>query len=83
MMVNGNLARIRDWERLKLFVINRMSTVTKRAKQVFAELERRGYLFDAERKDFVTCEPRNKRYSRSMPIDYKAQMARHDQANQE
>ena len=82
-MVNGNLAQIGDRELLKLFIINSTPTVNRRAKQVFAELERRGYLFDTERNDFVTCEQWNKRYSRSMPIDCKERTARRDRASQE
>jgi hypothetical protein len=82
-MVDGNLSRIGDREVLKLFVINSTPTVTRRAKQVFAELERRGYPFDTERKDFVTCEQWKKRFSRSMPIDCKEAMARRDWASQE
>ena len=81
-MVDGNMAQIGDRELLKLFVINSTPTFTRRAKQVFAELERRGYLFDTERKEFVSCEEWNKRYIRSIAIDCEEQMARRDRLSQ-
>ena len=70
-MATESLTRLADRELLKLFAVTSTLSFTKRAKQVFAELERRGYLFDTERKDFVTCEQRNQRYSRTMPVDCK------------
>ena len=67
-MANGNLAHIRDMELMKLFEISSSGGITKRAKQVRAELERRGYLFDEAEGDFVTCAQWNQRHA-DMPLD--------------
>ena len=67
-MANGNLAHIRDMELMKLFEISSSGGITKRAKQVRAELERRGYLFDENEQDFVTCAEWNQRHA-DMPMD--------------
>ena len=61
-MIDKNLTRLADRELLKLFSVTRTLSLSKRAKQVYAELERRGYIYDPERKDFVTCEQWNKRH---------------------
>jgi hypothetical protein len=68
-MVDGNLAKIQDKELLKLFAITSTSTPTRRARQLLAELQRRGYLYDLERNDVVTCEQWNTRYRFTAPID--------------
>ena len=78
-MVDENLARIRDKELMKLFDLSSTPILTRRAKQVLAELERRGYLFDLERKDFVTCEQWNARHG-DMPIDCEQQARRLDRS---
>ena len=62
-MADHSLAHIRDTELMKLFQISSSGGMTKRAKQVLSELERRGYLFDANRHDFITCEQWNIRHS--------------------
>ena len=67
-MADENLARIRDTELMKLYGISSSNGITKRARQVRTELERRGYLFDDINRDFVTCAEWNKRYS-DMPMD--------------
>ena len=67
-MVDGNLAHIRDMELMKLFEISSLGGITKRAKQVRTELERRGYLFDDIRREFITCEQWNKRHA-DLPMD--------------
>lgn len=64
-----NLAKIRDVELVKLFAVTSTSTLTRRAKQVLAELQRRGYLYDLVRKDVVTCEQWNVRNSHTAPIN--------------
>ena len=67
-MADENLARMADGQLMKLFSISSERSLTRRAKQVIAELEQRGYLFDREHKDFVTCEQWNARHS-DMPMD--------------
>lgn len=61
-LVDTNLARLEDRELLKLFSVTRTLSLTKRGQQVFAELERRGYIFDEERNVFVTCAQWNARH---------------------
>jgi hypothetical protein len=67
-MGDENLAQIRDMELMKLYELSSSGGITKRAKQVLTELERRCYLFDAKRRDFITCEQWNIRHS-DAPID--------------
>ena len=61
-MIDANLARLGDRELMKLFALSSTKSITKRAAQVIAELEQRGYLFDPNRRDFVTCEQWNALY---------------------
>ena len=61
-MVDKNLTRLADRELLKLFSVTRTLSLAKRAKEVVAELERRGYIYDEERGDFVTCAQWNTRH---------------------
>ncbi|MEO8394564.1 MAG: hypothetical protein ABI700_16335 [Chloroflexota bacterium] len=67
-MTDENLAQIRDKELMKLYEISSLGGITKRAKQVRTELERRGYLFDDIYREFITCEQWNTRHS-DAPID--------------
>jgi hypothetical protein len=59
-MPTNNLAGMGDRELLKLFAVSGGDSGTRRAKQVRAELERRGYVYDAQSKMAVTCEEWNK-----------------------
>ena len=79
-MADANLAKMRDTELLKLFAITSTDTLTRRAKQIIAELQRRGYLYDLERNDMVTCAEWNTRYSRSAPIDCAEQARSRDRS---
>ena len=67
-MSDENLSHIRDLELMKLFALSNAHGTGKREKQMIAELERRGYLFDVNRRDFITCEQWNRRHS-DAPID--------------
>jgi hypothetical protein len=67
-MADETLSHIRDMELMKLYEISSSGGITKRAKQVRTELERRGYLFDEQRRDFITCAEWNKRHS-DAPMD--------------
>ncbi len=78
-MTDGNLAQIRDKELMKLYEISSVVGSTKRAQQVLTELERRGYLFDAKRRDFITCEQWNTRHS-DAPIDCAEHARRRDRS---
>ncbi|MEO8393328.1 MAG: hypothetical protein ABI700_10080 [Chloroflexota bacterium] len=75
-MTDENLAKMRDTELLKLFAITSTNTLTRRAKQIIAELERRGYLYDPERNDMVTCAEWNIRHRLTAPIDCEEQARR-------
>lgn len=57
-MADNNLAQMGDMELLKLFSINGQQA-TPRARQVRAELERRGYHYDPVQKSYVTCQKWN------------------------
>lgn len=59
MMPRNNLAEMNDGMLLKLFEVNGDQN-TPRARQVRAELERRGYLYDPVRHTFVSCEQWNR-----------------------
>ncbi len=61
-MADNNLAQMGDRELLKLFSITSTAGVTRRVKQVEAELVRRGYSFDPHQRDMIPCEEWNKRY---------------------
>jgi hypothetical protein len=61
-MSDEAFSHIEDMELMKLFEMNSVRRINKRAKQVRAELARRGYLYDSNRRDFVTCEEWNTRY---------------------
>jgi len=65
-----------DRELLKLFALIGEGRGDQRAKQVLAELQWRGYLYDLERKDIVTCEQWNVRYRLTAPIDCAEQARR-------
>ena len=67
-MADETLAKIQDRELMKLFAISSSDGITKRAKQVRTELERRGYLFDDIHRVFVTCAEWNQRHA-DMPMD--------------
>ena len=62
-MADKTLARLEDRELLKPFTITSALGITHRSKQVFAELEQRGYLYDSRRRDFITCAQWNKRHA--------------------
>lgn len=61
-MSNNAFDNIQDKELMKLFKISSFRKITMRAKQVIAELERRGYFYDAAFRDFLTCDQWNIRY---------------------
>ncbi len=58
-MIDKHLAQMGDMELLKLFAVNG-SQATPRSRQVRAELERRGYVFDPSKHTHVTCEQWNR-----------------------
>ncbi len=55
----NNLAKMDDMSLLKLFEVNGAQD-TARARQVRAELERRGYVYDPSKHTFVSCEQWNR-----------------------
>lgn len=61
-MAANNLAHMTDMALLKLFSVNSTHSSSRRAQQIRAELERRGYIFDLERQTFITCEQWNMRH---------------------
>jgi len=67
-MTSGNLAQLTDTQLLHLFEVSAKPIMSKRLKQVVAELERRGFIFDENERDFVTCAEWNQRHA-DMPID--------------
>ena len=67
-MASDNLAQLNDRQLMHLFEASFSGEMSKRLKQVRAELERRGYLFDEAERDFVTCAEWNQRHA-DMPMD--------------
>lgn len=68
LMASNNLAQLTDAQLLHLFEVSAKPVMSRRLKQVVAELERRGYIFDEKQQDFVTCAQWNQRHA-NMPID--------------
>lgn len=58
-MPANNLAKLDDMSLLKLYGVNGAQD-TARARQVRAELERRGYVYDASKHTWVSCEQWNR-----------------------
>ncbi len=61
-MAGKHLAEMDDGSLLRLFLIMGGDNGTRRAKQIRAELERRGYIYDEQRKVAVTCAEWNRHY---------------------
>ncbi len=61
-MADSNLAQMNDQSLLKLFEVIGAVSTTRRARQVRAELERRGYLFDPLEGDYTICAEWNQRH---------------------
>ena len=62
-MAENNLAKREDWDLLKLFSHTSSLAVTRRRQQIMVELERRGFIYDKDRDDFLTCEQWNERHT--------------------
>ena len=67
-MASNNLAQLTDTQLLHLFEVSAQPLMSRRLKQIVAELERRGYIFDENERDFVTCAEWNQRHA-DMPLD--------------
>ena len=67
-MASGNLAQLTNSQLKHLFEVSAKPFMSRRLKQVAAELERRGYVFDENEQDFVTRAEWNQRHA-NMPMD--------------
>ena len=61
-MANSNLAMMADRDLIRLFSHLGSPLDTRRGKEIIAELERRGFIYDPGLDDFLTCEQWNARY---------------------
>ncbi len=67
-MASNNLAQLTDAQLIHLFEVSAQPLMSRRLKQVVAELERRGYIFDENERNFVTCAEWNQRHANT-PLD--------------
>ena len=68
-MADGNLAKLTDSQLTKLFSTADTLPLSERAKQVLAEMERRGFIYDLRGDDFITCKEWNTRHGHHAPMD--------------
>ena len=69
MMADRNLAQLTTPQLTKLFETSGKPSLSERAKDMITELERRGFIYDLRRGDFVTCQEWNKRHGHYATID--------------
>ena len=67
-MASDNLAQLNDTQLMHLFEATFRGAMSRRLHQVVAELERRGYIFDEDEQEFVTCAEWNQQHA-DKPID--------------
>ena len=68
-MSTDPLAQMSDIQLMNLFSANANASLSQRAKQIVAELEQRGFIYDLRRGDFIPCEEWNKRHGDYAPMD--------------
>ena len=68
-MPDDPLTVLSDIQLMNLFSASATLALSARAKQIIAQLEKRGYIFDPRRGDFITCEQWNQRHADYAPMD--------------